>query len=154
MRVSSPSLSSHLLLETDPMDQDVEERGNLGCNSYGILSNKYELLETPFGISPSLETIQDYLVSLEAPLQGWMLTLQDNYSKVLSCLDLSGGKTLVGPWVALLGSRDEQRLIVDSPDGDKVIWNHQLCIAEPTDGVFRRARKCTREDDSASNASL
>lgn len=79
------------------MDQDVEERGDLSCNSDGILSNKYELLETPFRISPSLETTQNYIGSLEAPLQGWMLTLQDNYSKVLSCLDLSGGKTLVGP---------------------------------------------------------
>lgn len=88
----------------------------------------------------------------EAPSPGSQLTLKRDDGEVLCRLGLAGGEALVGTGVALLGSRDEEGLVADAPDGDVIIHRHQVCVAVPADDVLGGPTEGTREDDGAADA--
>lgn len=67
---------------------------------------------------------------------------------------LSGGEALVGPGVELLCCSDLQGVVVLSLDGDVLVWDDELCVPEPGDGVFWRALHGAGEEQRAADASF
>lgn len=67
---------------------------------------------------------------------------------------LSGGEALVGPRVELLCCGDLQGVVVLSLDGDVLVGDNGLRVAEPADGVFWGALHSAGEEQCAADASF